>query len=341
LDVINPTVHSKVREYEQQFRTAAPFPHVVIDDFLTPAFAEQLLRDFPAFDAQRAKNELGKAGLKAVQEKLAGVSPVYAQLDGIFQSDDFRTLVGGLTGIPALLYDADYFGGGTHENLHGQELDAHVDFNVLPERQWHRRLNAIIYLNKDWQADWGGALELHSDPWSPDKNTVKSVVPLFNRCVIFETSERSWHAFNRIVLPSDEQQRSRKSVALYYYTADRPADEIAPAHSTFYVHRPLPEHIVAGHTLSESDYEEIRSLLHRRDGWIRYLYKREMELAKEIDDLGGRGSVAATVLRRLYFDFKHRIYNGVQRSAPNLLATMQRKVAPALKTVETRLKRMS
>ena len=104
--------------------------------------------------------------------------------------------------------DLAYFGGGTHENLQGQDLDAHIDFNYHPLTRQHRRLNLIIYLNEQWQDEWGGSLQLHRDPTlPPQSDEIVTVTPLLNRCVIFETSERSWHGFRRIDLPADRQQQ--------------------------------------------------------------------------------------------------------------------------------------
>ena len=60
-----------------------------------------------------------------------------------------------LSGIPDLLLDPKMFGGGTHENRHGQELDPHIDFNYAEEHGLHRRLNLIVYLNKDWKTRMG------------------------------------------------------------------------------------------------------------------------------------------------------------------------------------------
>ena len=90
---------------------------------------------------------------------------------------------------------------------------------------------------------WGGALEIHSDPRQPFENRVWSYDPLFNRWVMFETNERSWHGFPQIDLPPDRRHLSRRSISIYLYTKDRPAEEIPPIDPTFYVQRFRPQHI--------------------------------------------------------------------------------------------------
>ncbi len=191
-----------------------------------------------------------------------------------------------ISGIPDLLLDPRMFGGGTHENRHGQELDPHIDFNYTEEHGLHRRLNLIVYLNKDWKTEWGGAIEIHSNPRLPEENQIRAFDPLFNRAVMFETNEVSWHGFPRIDLPEAERNRSRKSISIYLYTKDRPPTEIAPPHGTFYVQRPLPKNLAAGHTLTNDDVIELKSLLVRRDRWIELYQKMELDKNRQIEQLG-------------------------------------------------------
>ncbi len=280
--IVSSDVINNLDRFHRKFRDAQPFRHVVIDNFFEHPVAEDLLEQFPAFEVGSARNESGDLGNKSTVEKIRDLGPAYAALDDAIQTRDFLDMVGRITGIDKLLYDPWYFGGGTHCNRAGQDLDAHVDFNRHPIKHWHRRLNLIVYLNHEWQDAWGGSLELHSDP-RIEHDTVKAITPLFNRCVIFETTEHSWHGFPPIHPPRDRHDAMRRSVALYFYSEDRPADELADTHSTIYVDRPLPDHIVAGCTLSEDDMREIRILLTRRDHHNRRLYKEITRLNAELE----------------------------------------------------------
>ena len=152
-----PEVSAPVREdvdrYRDEFVAAKPFRHVMIESFFEPAFAEELLAEFPSFDKKLATNEGGETGGKSVQTNMRAISPAYQRLYDMLGSARFLEFASRLSGIPDLVLDPHMFGGGTHENLHGQELDAHVDFNHDEARQLHRRLNMIVYLNKDWQPE--------------------------------------------------------------------------------------------------------------------------------------------------------------------------------------------
>jgi hypothetical protein len=200
-------------------------------------------------------------------------------MDDLVRNADFLALVEKITGISGLQYDPFYFGGGTHENRDGQDLDPHIDFNYHPVTSQHRRLNLIIYLNEGWEDAWGGSLQLHRDPYlEPAADEIATVTPLMNRCVIFETTESSWHGFERINLPAGQKDRSRKSFAVYYYTETRPKAETGEEHSTIYVERHLPDRFAPGMQLEVEDIEEIKRLLKRRDQHLQRLYRENREL---------------------------------------------------------------
>jgi len=284
--LLHPEIGNRAGDLQQRFESAQPFRHIVVDNFLEETFCRELIREFPAFDLKYAVNERGDTGRKSAIPGLARLGGAYARFDAMIRGREFLAWTSRVTGIPKLLYDPEYVGGGTHENLSGQDLDSHVDFNYHPSRRWHRRLNLIVFLNPRWEESWGGCLELLRDPWTEDAaRPSRLVVPLANRAVIFETNERSWHGFRRIELPPEAADLSRRSIAVYFYTRERPPAEVAPSHGTFYVQRPLGERIQPGCTLSEDDVEDLRVLIARRDSQIKFLYERELEFSSAMAGL--------------------------------------------------------
>ncbi len=281
---VNQQVLESVPRLARDFASAKPFRHLCIDHFFTDKVAQQLAAHFPPFDERLAINEDGVVGAKAVHEKIVSLGPAWQRLDELVQDASFRNLVSRITGIPDLRYDPYYFGGGTHENLHGQSLDAHVDFNFHPITRQHRRLNLIVYLTEEWRDDWGGSIQLHRDPYlPPPEDEIVTITPAFNRCVIFETNEHSWHGFPRINLPPDKRHISRRSFALYYYTDTRPAEELGPEHSTIYVDEHLADTLEAGMTLDADTLQHIRLLVARRDQHLKRLYRNIEHLNTQLN----------------------------------------------------------
>src|SRR5690606_32732819 len=135
-----------------------------------------------------------------------------------------------ITGIHDIIPDEQLFGGGLHQSVKGAFLDIHVDFNIHETTGYHRRMNAIVFMNKNWKKEYNGFLEL----WDMKKNKqLEYVSPDFNKCVVFETNEVSFHGHPKpLNTPNDI---SRKSLAVYYYTKERPEHEVAHSHNTIYV----------------------------------------------------------------------------------------------------------
>jgi hypothetical protein len=264
-----------------KFNAASPFPFVTLDNFFTREYAEALLSEFPAFDAGYAIGDDGKQGGKSTVSRIRKLGAAYETLDDLVKSSSFLAWLSAATQIPDLLYDPYYLGGGTHNNARGMSLNAHVDFNYHPSERWHRRLNMLVYLNHNWQSAWGGNLELFKDPQTNGFADVK-IAPVFNRCVIFATTERSWHGFD-LIAPPEHETATRKSIALYFYTHARPVDEVADRHTTIYVQRPLPDYVREGHVLTENEVREIKALVAARDAHIQLQYEENTKLLQAQD----------------------------------------------------------
>lgn len=284
---LKESITNSATQYAEAFGSARPFQHVVIDDFFPDDFLARLQNEFTPFDHAQCRDEAGLPGLKATKRDIVTLGPAYREFDRLMRSEAWLDFLGQITGIDDLLFDPYYYGGGTHENKLGQDLDFHIDFNVHPYRGWQRRLNVIFFLNEDWQQSWGGNLLLCDDPWKPSREQVRQQIePVKNRMVLFATHDHSWHGFDRIALP-DAGPVSRRSLALYFYTelADQP--EIVP-HQTVYVDESLPDFVRAGHTLSETDAAELKRLYARRDQHIKRLYMKKTAMDIMVEALQTR-----------------------------------------------------
>lgn len=295
--ILNSKTLKQIDQVKDQFSSAEPFGHVVIDDFFKPEFCQNLLQEFPSFKDKDAVDENKTVGKKAVVQTVPQIGPSYKSLDKMAKSNEFLELVATITGIPNLIYDPHYIGGGTHNNLDGQELDPHVDFTHHPITSHHRRLNLIVYLNHEWSSSWGGNIEFHKNPrLAPQEDDIISVEPLFNRAVIFETHNHSWHGFTPIRLPDDKKHISRKSFALYYYTNKR--QQAVDPHSTIYVERPLSKRYKDGVKLTESDIQELHAILERRDQHLARLYENVTAQTIQISKLKTEVLLAKTLGNR-------------------------------------------
>ncbi|MCB0375768.1 MAG: 2OG-Fe(II) oxygenase [Sinomicrobium sp.] len=213
-------LQAKARQYATDYYNAEPFPHAVIDNFLPEDIADHIAEDFPKPDShawldgtkrdtvhQPKKQGIGSA------ERLVHASPFIQHMLAMFNSYPVLAFLESLTGISHLLPDPYLHGGGLHQILPGGKLSIHADFNYEEHIQLYRRINLLLYLNRNWKDSYGGHLEL----WDKDmKQCVKRVAPIFNRCVIFNTDKYSYHGHpDPLAAPPGV---TRKSVALYYYT---------------------------------------------------------------------------------------------------------------------------
>lgn len=214
---------ANVTYWSDCYRSAQPFPHVVVDgaifsDRLTEAVAAWPSESDAWRESQRRKR--GMPTLDTIPE------PLQSLVAG-FTSLSFVSWLELLTGVKGLVPDHTYGGGGLHEVFRGGTLPMHVDFNRLGPL--YRRLNLLLYVNEGWQRDWRGSLELRDHPTKPTQRV--AIAPEFNRLVIFEASERSWHGHPKALkCPKD---RTRRSIAAYYYHAE-PHPTYEGQHSTIY-----------------------------------------------------------------------------------------------------------
>lgn len=229
-------LHDLAKAKHKEYAEAKPFPNIYFDNFFNEEMLNKVLEEFPDMKkgADLDFKEPGQVKRATQGEYRFGeATKAFAHY---LNSQPFLEFLTHLTGIWTILPDPYYEGGGFHQILPGGYLKIHADFNKHRWSKLDRRLNVLVYLNKDWEEEWGGHFEL----WDKDmKQCEQKLLPVFNRLAIFSTTDFSFHGHpDALRCPAD---RSRKSFALYYYTNGRPEEEVNKGledHSTLFRERP-------------------------------------------------------------------------------------------------------
>lgn len=204
------------------YRDAKPFPHTVIDDFYDPEKLDAVLKAWPSTSVMHHadRDTSIKRSLSTFSMLPDPAQDVIADLNGRKRLEWLEEL----TGIDSLIPDPYLMGGGLHHIPRGGFLGIHADFNWHPKLKAVRKINLLLYLNRDWAPEWGGELQL----WD-DEKCVRKVEPIFNRCVIFSTTSTSYHGHPEPL--NCPEGSARKSIALYYYRVE---EQPRTVHSTIY-----------------------------------------------------------------------------------------------------------
>ena len=208
---------------KDQYFFADPFPHIQIDNFFSNEYLDSILNEFPDLsNLKKSENYKNQNEIKFANNDFENFPDKIKNFFNFLNSETFLNFLQILTSInEKLIADKELNGGGLHEIKTGGLLKVHTDFNTHPNNNFDRRVNVLIYLNKDWKKEYKGCLEL----WDKEmKECKQKILPNFNKIVIFSTTDFSNHGHpDPIDCPNDI---SRKSIALYYFSEGRPKEEI-------------------------------------------------------------------------------------------------------------------
>ncbi|WP_086930539.1 2OG-Fe(II) oxygenase [Agarilytica rhodophyticola] len=220
----------QIAEFEsERYINSHPYAHGVYDDVFEPELLDIIINEFEEGEKQWKEFE-SKYEKKLQMNRDINLQPVTRAFIHNLNSEPFLNFLENLTGIKGLIPDPYLVGGGLHKIPRGGKLGVHVDFNEHTTMNVYRRLNVLVYLNKDWKEEWGGHLEL----WDEKREGCqKRLLPLYNRMAIFTTTNTSFHGHPEpLNCPED---RSRMSLALYYYTAGERGEQAKKSHSTVFL----------------------------------------------------------------------------------------------------------
>jgi hypothetical protein len=222
------------KRYHDAYVAADPFPHVYIDNFLPNEALDPILADFPEKEEGAWQHEFNSpTEVKQANDEERHMPPSVRHLLTQFNSAAVCRFLQLLTDIEGLIPDPYFLGGGQHRINPGGFLKVHADFNIHRKLKLDRRINLLLYLNKDWDESYGGHIQLWDTGMS---RCVQKILPIYNRCVIFNTTSESYHGHpDPLTCPED---RSRRSLAFYYYTSAQSNSEQTTRHSTLFKARP-------------------------------------------------------------------------------------------------------
>ncbi len=225
-----PEAASLGAKYHDRYVSAEPFPHIVLDEFVDEDILDLCIKEFPEINSSGVHYQGSQENLK-FEFKPETLSPPLRSFFYSLNSMPFIGFLESLTGIKGLIPDPYFTGGGFHLVADGGHLNIHADFNRHSLLGLERRINVLIYLNRDWKEEYGGCFEI----WDAAmRGPQERVVPLFNRCVIFNTSSTSFHGNPEPV--KHPAKSPRRSIALYYYSATW--DDSRHEHGTRFQVRP-------------------------------------------------------------------------------------------------------
>ena len=214
------------KEYKN-YHNGLPFPNIVIENFFNEDYLNQILLDFPDLSKIKSSQKyLNKNEIKYANNDYQNFPDSIKNFFEFLNSNMYLNFLQRLTSVKEkLIVDPQLNGGGLHEIKKGGVLKIHTDFNKHPSLKLDRRINVLIYLNKDWKDQYGGHLEL----WDKDMlGCKKKILPTFNKMVIFSTNDFSNHGHpDPVICPLNQ---SRKSIALYYFSEGRPLEDLDKNH---------------------------------------------------------------------------------------------------------------
>ena len=234
MNFLNKSVIENLENFNQKFLSKKPFKYVVIENFIEEPIAKKIYDSYPEIDV----NSSNWNGTTYINQKNKFCKTQFEENSILYElfkelnSEAFLKILSKITFIPNLIADNELFGGGLHQSINGAFLNVHIDYNIHPKTKYHRRCNLIIFMNKEWNDDYNGHLEFWDFTNHKNGELLEKISPTFNRAVIFETNEISYHGHPHPL--NTPKNLTRKSIATYYYTKEREDIDVVSEHNTIY-----------------------------------------------------------------------------------------------------------
>ena len=196
-----------------QWNAAKPVRHFFLDDLLPDEEVSEVYRRRPAREQLTLKRSLRES--KWVGVAIDQYDPTIGAHLLAFQEPEVIAAVAEITGIRAMEADASLYASGISVMEKADFLNPHLDNSHDGDQQMYRVVNLLFYVSPDWKLANGGNLEL----WTDALDVPVAIESRFNRLVVMETNDRSWHSVQPVTVDA-----TRVCLSNYYFSALAPGD---------------------------------------------------------------------------------------------------------------------
>ncbi len=217
MQIINKK-YLNLNKLRKSFHDGKPFPHLILDNFLTQNFFKKL--NLEGFNTLKKQGKNFNTDLEK-NKWISKNSQLPKQIKLIINELNKKEWINNLSRLSKIdnLFStkvsntdlANY-----HEMKEKGYLGPHVDHSSDPDTDSPHVLNLLLYLSKKWNYKWGGSTLLFDEK---GKKIIKEIQYRPNRAIIFLHTPYSFHGVKKI----SKNKYIRSSIYVDYYS-----NEISP-----------------------------------------------------------------------------------------------------------------
>lgn len=213
---------------QRKYRSHSCYSKIEIPNFLPLDVVKIAAEELESIPLDSCKKFIRKDSCMYECNDLS-ITPVQDQLVSALHSGPFLQWLQKVTDTVDLIPDPYLIGAGYAKAFTGDSLKVHTDFNWNQQLRLHRRLSVIVYLNEQWDEDWGGSLDFYD---TSKENIISRVVPSAGNLVIWSYDNFAYHGYPDPMKNPDGT--CRKAFRLFYYVSNATYDSKFPPHRSLY-----------------------------------------------------------------------------------------------------------
>lgn len=196
-DLIVQRLVESTEQLQKEFNHKHPIQiarHFALDNLLPNKIAMQIPENFPKPRQMRVLSSSGECKLKFIH--LKNTPPLLQDITHALQDTRVIAAIENITQFQQLEPDPSYDAGGVTALPKGYFINPHIDNSHDTKKNKYRILNLLYYVSPNWKQENGGNFEL----WDEDVSNRVIIPCFFNRLVVMETNQTSWHGVSPVTI---------------------------------------------------------------------------------------------------------------------------------------------